>query len=361
MVDWKLVLCNNGLEPIGDILNFREMKLFRGLSKVSTLSFSVRLDNPLAQNLAECRDHVQAYRNKQLMLWGNELTVQEVGNGDDATLKVNIVGPEWKFTKLLIAQNVEYTKFAPGTNLGEAIAKEVKEVKPVNGLYVYAPLAKCKLEKTITQEFKVRYKYLSEFIEECYDAYGGFDWVVEPRLQSETEEQGIAELIIKDVIGEARPNAAFQWGGGRRNVANYTHTIDRTTLINRAINFPPSGPTSTNRIIVEDTESGIIRYGLNEELIQSDILSKTLREGLVKENIEVRKVPRKTVTFEPIPDDGSGRVPVFGADFNLGDTVPVLISYNGSIRLNAEVRVWGVEFLVDENLKEVQKLTLSNS
>lgn len=364
MSDWKIVYANKSFEPQGDVLNFREMKCFRGLSKVSTLSFGLRLDNPLAAEIASTDGYIKAYRNGSLVFYGNPITVQEVGNGDEPTLKVNAVGPEWKFTKVIIGESQEGNTIAATTDLGEKICAEII----IHGenpwkLHIIGNQEKCALGKKITQPFTVKYKYFSEFIEECYDASGGFDWTVSPTdnwKKGVLSNEFIGEILIKEVIGVTQENAIFEWGTGRNNIANFAHTIDRTTMLNSAINFPSAGPTSSNVLKFEDAASKST-YGLYQEVIQSDVLSKELREALIKENVEVRKNPRKTITFEPVTDDGTGRVPTFGKDFELGDSVQARIKYNGIVRLNALVRVWGIEFLVDENLKEIQKLTLSNS
>jgi exosome complex RNA-binding protein Csl4 len=99
-------------------------------------------------------------------------------------------------------------------------------------------------------------------------------------------------------------------------------------------------------------------------MIAANVLNTAMRQTLVNEAVEVRKRPRQTVALVPVSDVTSGegkRVPVFGIDYNIGDSVRARIVYENSVHLDAMVRVWGVGFVLDKDGKETQTLTVSDT
>jgi hypothetical protein len=194
----------------------------------------------------------------------------------------------------------------------------------------------------------------------------GFDWTVHPM---EPDSSGkIGSFEAKDLIGIQQPNSVFEWGDGKNNISKFNRIIDMTQLSNLVYNISGAGPNAPGAPTVnsewgEGTEALRLAeiWGLRQALMPLNVLSTVLRQKYVDEAAKVRRLPRQTVSFTPIVDDGTGRVPVFGEDYNIGDFVRGRIIYEKETHWDVFARVWGVQFDIDSNEKETQTLTLSDT
>jgi hypothetical protein len=364
MAYWSWQLTDASFNPVGELLNVREMKLALPLNKVNTASFNVRLDNPFVKNMISDLGYIKVYREKVLVFYGPLITVAEVGAGDEATMQVNAAGPEWFFSQRLRGRTAAGVK---QTGSEARSAKFVAHLASANGDaethidYTTGPISGGSTSVYETTP----YITLAEVLSAMSNTAEGFDWDVLPTenfINGVVVSPKIGRLIIANEIMSEQPNAVFEWGVGRNNIASFTRNVDRTTLANRAYNFTAAGPEAAGAptVTAEDGTS-IAAYGLQEALVSASILNTTLRQELVNLNVEVRKNPRQTIVFQPVTDDGTGRVPVLGRDFKVGDSVRVRLVQNTTSHFDAMVRVWGAEYAIDENLKETQTLILSNT
>jgi len=370
MTEWSWQLTDSTFKPLGDILNFREAKLTLPLNKVNTASFNIRLDNPLAVSMISDLGYLKIYRNKVLLFYGPLITVAEVGAGDNATIQVNASGPEWIFTQRLRGRQASGIKTL-GANARSA--KFIEHLASANAEgethidYTTGPISG---GSTAIYE-STPYRTLAEVLDDMSNTAEGFDWDIIPQenyINGLVVSQKIGRIIIANEINVEQANAVFEWGVGRNNIASFTRTVDRTTLANRAYNFTAAGPEAAGAPTVSaENASSISTYGLQEALVTANILNTTLRQALVNENIEVRKNPRQTIVFQPSTNvapnalTGVSPVPSVGVDYKIGDSVRVRIVQKEVIHFDAMVRVWGAEYALDENFKETQTLTLSNT
>lgn len=364
MANWSWILTDSAFNPIGEILNAKEMKLALPLNKINTASFNIRLDNPFAQQISSDLGYIKIYRNKQLLFFGPLITVAEVSEGENASIQINAAGPEWIFSQRYSG------KSASGIKQETAIARSAKFVEHLAARnaegemhidYTTGPISGGSTSAYISTSFRL----LSEILNDMSNTAEGFDWEVYPIenfVEGVVTGAKIGRLITANEIMSAQPNTVFEWGVGRNNISSFTRNIDRSTLANRAYNFTSAGPEAPGApTVVAESAGSITRWGLQESVISAAILNTELRQLLVNENIEVRQNPRQTVVFQPVTDDGTGRVPTLNKDFKVGDSVRARIVKNGEVRFDAMVRVWGAEYLLDVNLKETQVLTLSNT
>jgi len=151
----------------------------------------------------------------------------------------------------------------------------------------------------------------------------------------------IATLSLASQIGVDRPNAIFEYGEGSRSAKDYVRRIDRQALINRAYSMNNSVTPVDVRSAHDPTS--IAARGEYAELIPSDFGDAQLRQALIEAHVRYRKVPRKIVEFTP-----SGRGPVFGVDYNVGDFVRGRSVRAGKVRFNGVFRVFSVDVSIDE-------------
>lgn len=359
MAQWQWLLTDAAFNPVGEILNARERKLILPLNKVNTASFKLRLDNPLVEQLATDLGYVKVYRNKVLMFYGPLISVQEVGEGDVSSLVATCSGPEWILTQRLSGKTAAGIKLASGITMSTRFV-ELLAASNAEGEthidYTTGPITGGSSVGYETTPFRT----LAEILNDMANTANGFDWYVYPKENfsgGALLNQKIGRLALASAINAIQENAVFEWGTGRSNVAKFTRVVDRSTLANRVFHIGPGGPEATGSPTVSAEEPvSISQWGLQEALVSASILNNTLRQEFVNENIVVRKQPRQTIALDPAGDDGTGKIPQLGIDFNIGDSIHFRTDRLG----DNLVRVWGAEFTLDENNKEVQTLTLSN-
>lgn len=375
--NWSYLLTSKTMDNLGEFTNVHSSKVDINLNKVRTASLGIRLDNPLASVIAETVAaeplYIKGYRNGILLFTGQVQSMQESYTEDQkALMQLNAAGQEFLFAQRTVGRTYEGVKYAAGTQLAIRFKGLLEALQAeANGKM---RIAYGEISSTNTGAFEATYfKKASEILAEMYNQLAGFDWTVYP--QEPDGEGNIGLLEIEDVIGTEQPNALFEWGAGRSNVATFTRTVDMSTMMNLGWNIAGSGPEATGaptlsnanfEAALKATAEGLQAvWGLREDMVSASILNETMRKVLLEESVNVRMRPRQTVVMQPIVqlegEEAATKVPVFGQDYNIGDFVPLRIAYEGSNHFNAMVRAWGVSFTNDENGKETQTLTLSDT
>lgn len=362
---WSVQVENAAFKPVGEVLNYREFKLPIFVNKVRQCSFKMRLDNPISETLLTATEprYIKVYRNQKIVFHGPAITVQEVGqsgsNAEESALQVNALGPEWVFAKRLVGKTAAGLKWASGTARAVQF-RELLETMKGEGFPTRINLGAATITSTSKAAYETTpFRTLAEVLADISETFEGFDWIVNPEEFAATGKY-IGALNCEDIIGTTKSNAVFEWGVGRANIANYTRVIDRTEQINRDYHITTAGPEAPGApTVTKQDGTSQSTWGLQEATIQASILNQTLRESLAEENINVRKVPRQTIAFQPVPDDGTGRVPQIFTDFGIGDKIRARIALKGTVHFDALVRCYGCTFELDEALRETQVLTLA--
>jgi hypothetical protein len=116
-MSWTAELSDKSFTPLGQFVNLHELKTDIPLNKVRTAQLTMRLDNPLAFQLATKAElepmYIKLRRNGSVIFHGPVMTVQEAGDENlGATLQVNASGPEIIFTQRLLVPGMVYTNDA---------------------------------------------------------------------------------------------------------------------------------------------------------------------------------------------------------------------------------------------------------
>lgn len=368
MARWQLVLAELNGAAIGELLNASGRRITLGVNRVPSATFTIRLDHPLADKVLEANKLVKAYRDGVLRFVGQIVAAEEVSDpqgGGVASVAVTAAGAAWRLASRLAG------KTAAGYVQGTAGA-------PVDrGAIMAALLAAANAEaytgvdagtitaSTSTHVAYAPYKPVLEAWQELANALGGPDWTIDP-VEPTAVAGGtrVGLLNVVPVLGSSRPASAFEYGVGRRNVASYRRTLNLDGLAN--VVYAPPGSTEPTAPVASSSDSpSIAAYGRFEAVVSSD-LPQAFRQTLADEHARVRKAPRQIVTFTPTRDDPStpGRVPQYGADFVIGDVVPFravmrTATSSRSVRVNASLRVYAVDFAIDDLGEELPTLTLT--
>jgi hypothetical protein len=392
MPQWRWVLTDNNLSPVGEMLNVYDRKLAIPLNRLSTASYRLRLDHPFAEALQYSGGYIKIYRDDELLFYGPNVSVQETVSKDSQTVAVNAVDGGWVMQKRLIGKSKTGYTYTAADNRGTSAGKTIGLMntdgesrlaawpnftfltpgKYVNfgaftsggglvGSRIYTTPA---LASGLTGVYTAQFKTAMEVVRDLSVGQDGFDWSIVP---FDNHATGVASWL-KDKIGEFRAwplrgqdreNAVFEWGTGRNNIESYTRSVNRETHANKIYHIAAPGPDAPGYPVVSAIDpTSISSWGLLEDLASADLLEPTLRQRLVDEHKRVRAQPRQTVEITPHVYR-QGIMPNFNKDFEVGDNVRTRIKYGNRVMLDALVRVWGVTFDVDTSGSERMSLMLS--
>lgn len=378
---WRFVYTDNKFVPQGEILNMYDVKVVLPLSKLDTLSFRIRLDNPHAAGISNARGNIQGWYNNALQFYGPVITAEETGDSTGAYVAVNAAGAGWTLTKRLvrIRSDVSHTPLPISSILSSMIVRTnlygsdenttVFDTVLNNSGIMVTPDDEIPNDVTATGSVALSehlYRPIMSMITELSHAAPGFEWRILPINNVMDSRFGtpvpkIGKFVAAPVIGSTIANAVFEWGEGtRNNVSSYKRTTTREQQANKVTNFTSFGPLQTGYpIVLGEDGASISEWGVLEDTVASELIDTTYRQGLVDAHVRVRKNPKQTLEFTPQIDPAtSGRVPIFAVDFNVGDSVIGRARFEGSMRFNSIVRVWAVQFERDNNATERMTVTL---
>lgn len=353
--------------------------------RVPAASFTVPLWHELVPYILDTDCLVKAYRTdpvtqqRDLAFHGPVISANENTEGSSQTVAVTAAGPFWRLTKRIIpgsklSTGVQYGSTEAPLDLG-AIAHTI--LATLNGDH-YTGIAEGSRTASISGWVGPWFlKNAGEGIAELAAGLNSFEHVTQPvEATAHGNPQGwptIANMNIAPLIGEVRPDAIFEFGTPRANVASYTHSVTREGMITRAILSVQGWPDGVERTPVpegspegtlgdplyalverENTAASAAR-GLFEEVVDdAGVLDDGLREGIGDYHVDIRKQPRRQITIKP----SANARPAPFVDYNVGDFIRARAVAGGSVRFDAQFRIWGVTFNVDENGNEQVELEL---
>ena len=355
---WRLVATTLNGTPIGELLNASQRRVSLGLNRTPTCDFRLRLDDPLADALLECSALIKVYDNRTLRFVGQVITAVEEGG---QSIAITCAGPAWRLSKRLIGKGT--TGYTQGTAdapvaAGQIMASILAAVNTDGYTGIDLGMVGDSSSTYVAYE---PYKRASEAFTEISSVIDGPDYELAP-VEPTAVAGGtrIAYLNVAAAIGQARPDAIFEYAVGRKNVASYTRQVSMEGFMNAGYGLAADAAGTTVGALDAGSQAA---WGLYEDVVPSDLPVQLLRQRLVDEHVRVRKAPRQLITFAPTRDDPSmpGRVPLFGEDYGVGDSVTfrAVDPKSGSVRVNAAFRVYAIEFAIDEQGATVPTLTLS--
>lgn len=356
---WNFILTDLNFVPVGEIRNAANRKIALPLNNLDTLSFQVRLDNPLADALASTAGYIKAYRDKQLLYYGPIVSAEENADSSAATVAVNSVGAGWVLGERLAGKSATGYIFGAGIDRATIVNQLITMANTESETHIdtsYGVSSPSSINYTAGP-----YRPISEIITELSASTQGFDWRIVPMenyVSGTVTSQKIGQFQATNIWGTEQDNAVFEFGAGRANVASYQRTVSRDTQANKVYNFTSNGPDAPGYPTVSAIDaSSVSQWGLLEALADADLLDPSLRSQLVSDHVSVRKQPRQVINFVPhIDPQRTGRLPYYGNDYSVGDIVRARAVVNGSVRFDDMFRVYGVTFDIDAN--GVERITL---
>lgn len=356
MAVWRFVYADQNFIPVGEITNASGRKVTVSNSKVESSSLSVRLDNPLADYLGSTEGYIKAYRNNVLYSYNEIITAEEVGDSGTPHLAINCLSPAWRLQKRLAGKSTTGTSF---TNQDRAtiFATLLDTTNAEDDTHLSTAAFPISAASAVTYTAGP-YVKLSSVLDELSTGLDAFDWRFVPLENydystASVTSQKIAGFWAAPLIGQDSPAAVFEYGTGtRNNIATYTRRVARDTQINKAWHATSGGPSTF--ISTADTPSQI-KWGWMEETVEADLTNATFRTQLIQQHVDVRKDPRVILTWNPHVDPNGIRMPVYGAEYTVGDSVIGRGITQGRVRFNGWFRVWQTTFDIgDDGMERTQ-------
>lgn len=355
VADWKFILTDLTGGGVGEVFDASERQVVRVLSGPSTASFKLLANNILLTDVLNRDLNLKCYRNDGLIFHGPIITTELAVDDPSGTptIACGAVDPSWRFERRVSGKSASGTLFNGVDRLtaaetlistangdGETGVATIGQTCGTTSVYTAGP-----------------YKKLSECVADLGNTLNGFDWRIDPNEYSSGK---IGSFVAAALLGAQQPNAVFEYQGkGNMRVPNYQRGI--VDLVNKVYSIPDDGPTSGLGVRSATDAQSVTDRGLYEEVVDtSGINNQTLRDAVLNDHILYRKNPKQVLTFSPDFNDGTGRVPEYGADYQVGDSVRGRVVYNNVQLIDGYVRLYKMQFDIDQNNKETLTPTVVN-
>lgn len=373
---WRYVMTNMEGTPVGEVKDAYERKYTANLSKPSTASFQVRKDNdilpylfaeyeptntlPEAGSSKEGENYLlQVWQDNTIRFWGPIVTANlAMTEGQAPTVAVTAVDPAWRLGRRFYWGTG--VGFANGPNDKALLAQGligVQNVRSEGFEIAFTGISGNSDKCGSTGSYTIPTgKSCLQGIQELAQGLDGFDWYIEPRpaavpIGNAVYMPSIGVFRAGAIVGSAKASV-FEFGVGAKNMRSINFLKDQTTRANSALNLSEEGfettALNTNPLVAKIANPSWERFGLYETMAElSGVPSVTLREQYTQEVINVRRNARQILSMTSDFYDGTARVPQFGHDYWLGDTVTARGVVGDTTVFNGAVRVYSVEVSIN--------------
>lgn len=384
---WQFILTDPVGSVHGEVTNASARKVTLPHLRVPSASFTIPIENALAPLALDTDCLLKAYRTdpitgqKDLAFHGPVVSAEEVAESGAETVAVTAAGPFWRLTKRLIPASkttggAQYGSDTLLIDLG-TIARAI--LFDVNSQFTGVDNGTA-TASTSGWVGKWYLKNVAEAIAELSAGLNSFEYrvrpteptaVTEPAFNNPANWPCIGLFDVAPIIGVSQPDAIFEYGAGAANVESYKRSVSRESLVTDALCSVSGWPDSIEKWdhdadkltpdvdkyhLVEASDSAArLAHGLYEEVVSdAGILDDGLRLNVAQFHVDIRKNPRQLVTFKPVVNAR----PAPFVNYNVGDTVRARAVVSGTLRFDANFRIWGITFDVDQNGNESVELDL---
>jgi hypothetical protein len=380
---WNFILTDLQGNVHGEVTQATARKVVLPHLRVPSATFTVPINHYLAKTMLDTDCLLKAYRTdpvtaqRDVAFHGPVVSAEETGESGVENIAVTCAGPFWRLSKRIIPSSklptgAQYGSEAGLIDLG-TIAQTI--LSEINGDQFTGIVAGSHAASTSGWVGKWLLKNAAEGIAELAAGLNSFEYRVTPtEATTYANPQNFPRIGLFDVaptLGASKPNAIFEYGSGRANVASYKRTVSREGLLTRAMCSVSGWPDSIEKVNVGTPQAPIMEnkyhfveysdaaagntHGVFEEVVNdAGVLDDALRLSMAQFHINIRKNPRQLITFKPAVNAR----PAPFVDYSTGDFVRARATVGGSLRFDAELRVWGTTIDIDSNGNESVELEL---
>lgn len=395
---WTQILTDARGRRLAEIRGAPERRWRRSLNRGRSSGCNLQTRNPLQKTIRDGLDTllVKAYDDrdgtKRLRHVGPVTGLQRAPAEDGGQLTVNSSGPEWRLLARLIGKDVLGASFGTAVaqvDRGEVMGRIVDALNAGDAAGIYTSpgdtgIRRGQIQASTSSYFgPYRYAPASTAFADLAAGLDAPDFDFRP-VEPAADALGvqIAALDVAPAFGAQRLGVSFECGPGTRaNVPTFTETLDPTGDANDVVHLPDGFPdTSAGILPLELTDAAsILERGLREAVVNAPgLVVPDFRTQLLNEHLRIRRVPRRTITFQPLRDlEPAGlaladrSIPRPFVDYDVGDVVRfraveavdvygpdgLVIGQEEVATVDAWFRIYVMEIVVDEAGAETVTLT----
>lgn len=361
---WQFLLTDLSGEVLGEINQGENRQVTLPLNGVPTANFVIPVWHPQATNVLGLDALLKVYRRdvitgiNTLVFHGPLLSAEEVGDDNTQTIQAAATGPFWRLSKRFLGQSKAGLQIGTDTAMVDLGTIAQSLLTATNGVGFTGIGNGTTTASTPGVFGPVWLQNVAEAIATLSAGINSFDYEVaptEPTNPAGTIPQ-IGVLNCIPLIGTQKPNAIFEYGTTRANVASYDRQRTLQDIVNRGIMSLQGWPDGTKQDLLINTNSAsITARGIYEDVLNDNgVLDDGLRMELINANLQYRATARERVTFTV----AQNARPAPFVDYKVGDWVRARAVTSGSIRFDAMFRIWGITFKIDQNGNEALDLQL---
>lgn len=375
---WNYVLTDIGgsttsVPGMGKVQNASSKQYSYHVNAGKTAQFTINLDNPCANAVLNNDALLKVYRREKLSgnwvlhMVGDVIHAEESAQGDTGIVTVVAADPWWRLNYRFIGLTTDAKGRGLGVSLGTSGAPVdigdmvIWILALVNSDFYSGITFNSTAASTSSYIGPLYAQNVQQLLQQLVAITGAPDIELVPVEPSAItvpySGTQIALLNVKPSLGTTRPNCVFEYGTGQRNLASYDRLLSKDGICNEAFSLPTGWPGTSSigdSVVVSGDIPSMATRGLFQDVLPNDLVSVGLRQELCDENVAVRTRARQQITVTPTVDCNLD----YGVDYGVGDTVTARAFVNGAYRVNGTVRIYGVDFSVDDNDAETPSLVL---
>lgn len=360
MATWKLVWIDNAdMTKKGEIPASERTINFK-LNQANTIELKVSLKEPMGRTIAAAPygfGLILVYRNNVLQFLAETTSMQVIGEGNEQSVAIAAVESAFPLLNGFLMGN-PYVQGVTSDIVGD-IRNALNAFSGVTGVDQGTNTASATaVSECVLDGLQTLITYIQAFAFRS----SGFDfWATynEPVAGVGYGWGGtiLANLNTANIRGTTKPNAAFEYGANTRaNLDKFTMTSTAgDNLVNVVYTNGPTTSATTGGLAVSNPSA--LLFGTRRTVISTEFDNALLNQAYADLQIAKRAYPRLVFGFTPSPSDGTGNVPQFLTDYDVGDIIPGKIVQDGTTLLSANVRIYGVAVSLDTSGMERIELT----
>jgi hypothetical protein len=342
---WTLAASSLGGSAVAEIDNADPREITQLLGRTNTVSFTVPSSSALTPHLASTNILIDAYDGAVHRFRGRVISYNRVVGDQGRSMAVVAADPSWVFPLRRIGKSVAGYVSAGALDRG-LIAKTLIDQTNAERHTGVRTGTQPYLAQSLVSYSSGPFKPLSVAVNDLSAGTYGFDWNI---LPVKGVDGVIGDWIAAPLFGDYNPDVLFHYveggGGSMKAINDSVSKLQQANRVYHPLELGAGGAISP--IITSATDASVQRIinedGLYEDVASEQLYDNALRQQLVDAHVQLRRVPKRTITFQPQdynPLDPGG-VPRFGVDYNLGDIVRARAEDEWGVWFDAFFRVYG--------------------
>lgn len=335
-MQYRIIVKDGDGDLLGEIKNYRNLKLSKRLNNYGTCSFEIPANDPKATELIALRIYtVHVYRD-ELLLWAGEQAIREGSLDEHNNNWCTITCFDW-FEQLFSRYTAAEVIFS-ATDAGQIAWSLINTTQVASDFGI----TEGTIEATQNRDRTYNNQNIGDAIINLSNVINGFDFEINTSKV----------FNVSANIGVDRTNLVLDYG---RNIQSIRITEDFSSPANRAIELGDSGDFSTPLRVERDDLTSQGLYKLREAVEnEMEISESTTLEDKGDALLRKKGMPLFKTSMKLIPSSS----PTI-ADFALGDIVSLRVVY-GVYNILSQFRIYEWSLSIPTNNTENLDLVLGN-